>query len=198
MCMTLWFTSDEHYDHHSIIPLEERPYDSVASMAAWLVVNHNDVVRPGDVTYHLGDFQWGTKRSRIEGLLRSMNGEHVLIAGNHDACSNVHHRFEREVRRYERAGFSAVHQSLVLNLEGLGRTLLSHLPAIETVNGKEDQRYLEHRLTMDGVQAQLCGHCHRRWRRNRNSINVGVDVWDYRPVSLEQLVRFWNATLNLG
>jgi len=192
-----WFTADEHYDHNCIITMEERPFMDTGVMAHELVRRHNEVVEPGDVTYHLGDFQWGTKRSRIEELLRSMNGTHILVAGNHDACSDVHHRYVREVRRYARAGFLEVHQWLVLELEGIGRTLLTHLPALETLNAQEDQRYLDHRPIMDGYDAQLCGHCHRRWVRRGNSINVGVDVWGYKPVSLLQLAKFWEQSSEL-
>jgi len=34
----------------------------------------------------------------------------------------------------------------------------------------------------------LCGHVHERWTRIQDVINVGVDVWDYRPVTLNQLL----------
>jgi hypothetical protein len=32
------------------------------------------------------------------------------------------------------------------------------------------------------------GHVHKAWKKNDKQINVGVDVWDFKPVSLEQLV----------
>jgi len=34
----------------------------------------------------------------------------------------------------------------------------------------------------------LCGHVHEKWTRIRDVINVGVDVWDYRPVALNHLL----------
>ena len=34
---------------------------------------------------------------------------------------------------------------------------------------------------------QLFGHVHHRWMGSRNSVNVGVDVWGYRPVQLDEI-----------
>ena len=49
----------------------------------------------------------------------------------------------------------------------------------------------------------LCGHVHEKWNRldfiAENSkyeevsvvqINVGVDVWNFRPITLEQIIKF--------
>ncbi len=32
----------------------------------------------------------------------------------------------------------------------------------------------------------LFGHVHGNWRGSTNAVNVGVDVWDYYPVSLRE------------
>lgn len=37
---------------------------------------------------------------------------------------------------------------------------------------------------------QLCGHVHTEWKINKTwgfKINVGVDVWNYTPVSIDQI-----------
>lgn len=33
------------------------------------------------------------------------------------------------------------------------------------------------------------GHVHGRWRGSRNAVNVGVDVWDFRPVRIADIQR---------
>ena len=37
------------------------------------------------------------------------------------------------------------------------------------------------------VQKYICGHIHNRWKIYRNIINVSVDAWDYKPVSIKQI-----------
>lgn len=34
---------------------------------------------------------------------------------------------------------------------------------------------------------QLFGHVHQNWTGTRNSVNVGVDVWDFRAVTLPEI-----------
>lgn len=34
----------------------------------------------------------------------------------------------------------------------------------------------------------LCGHIHNRWRRIGNVINVGVDMWNFEPKTLPELL----------
>ena len=41
-----------------------------------------------------------------------------------------------------------------------------------------------------GVHVGPCGHVHQHWRISKTGqwINVGVDVWDFKPVILDELV----------
>ena len=39
-----------------------------------------------------------------------------------------------------------------------------------------------------GSDLVLCGHIHDRWKRKGNRINVGVDVWDFKPRTLDELL----------
>jgi calcineurin-like phosphoesterase family protein len=34
---------------------------------------------------------------------------------------------------------------------------------------------------------RVCGHVHNRFKIRKNIINVSVEVWDYKPVSLEEV-----------
>lgn len=36
---------------------------------------------------------------------------------------------------------------------------------------------------------QLFGHVHNNWKGSNNSFNVGVDVWDFMPVSINDIAR---------
>lgn len=42
---------------------------------------------------------------------------------------------------------------------------------------------MAHRPVDDGETWLLHGHVHERWRQAERMINVGVDVWEYRPVA---------------
>ncbi|SMX36742.1 hypothetical protein OCA8868_01079 [Octadecabacter ascidiaceicola] len=36
---------------------------------------------------------------------------------------------------------------------------------------------------------QLFAHVHNNWKGSSNSVNVGIDVWDFMPVRFEDIAR---------
>lgn len=86
--MNTFLISDTHFGHRGITQFlrrdgvtKERPWDNVEEMDEALVANWNSVVRPKDKVYHLGDVVINRKALATLGRL---NGEKVLIKGNHD------------------------------------------------------------------------------------------------------------------
>ena len=49
-----------------------------------------------------------------------------------------------------------------------------------------DERYPE-LCPVDNGSWLIHGHVHDEWQINGRQINVGVDVWDYTPVSIETI-----------
>ena len=41
-----------------------------------------------------------------------------------------------------------------------------------------------------GFDISLCGHVHEKWKTQDGVINVGVDVWGFRPVSIKEIIRY--------
>jgi calcineurin-like phosphoesterase family protein len=79
----MWFTSDTHYGHSNILEFCKRPFDDVAEMDEKLIAYHNELVKPEDTVYHLGDFAFAS-HSRISSILNRLNGTYRMLRGNHD------------------------------------------------------------------------------------------------------------------
>lgn len=81
----IFLTSDHHFGHKNILNYQPdtRPFDSVEEMNEQLVQRHNEVVKPNDVVYMLGDFAF-TSQEQIKEYLQRMNGRKYFIYGNHD------------------------------------------------------------------------------------------------------------------
>jgi calcineurin-like phosphoesterase family protein len=87
-----------------------RPWDDVHEMDEALVANWNSVVRPQDKVYHLGDVVINRKALKT---LERLNGDKVLIRGNHDIFKlGEYTQYFRDVR--------GVHV--------LDKFILSHIP----------------------------------------------------------------------
>ena len=129
-------------------------------MNSTIIANFNSKVKKEDTTFHLGDFTLRGSENwpMVKGWVNKLNGKHILILGNHDKLNPF---------IYERCGFQSVHTSL--NVEEF---YLVHDPA---------------KCNIDLKRKWLCGHIHNIFKKQGNIINVGVDVWNFFPVSLEEI-----------
>lgn len=107
--MKVWFISDLHFSHPSIlyfrpkrreaagITLEELQEDKNAAILKhdeWLIGLWNNTIRREDFVYILGDFCLGNKE-RTEKILQRLKGRKYLIRGNHDkSCNGLERYFE--------------------------------------------------------------------------------------------------------
>lgn len=182
-----WFTSDLHFGHKRIIDYCHRPWNNLEEMANGLIANINSVVSKDDDLYILGDLSfYGT--GRTSDLVRKINGNKVLVRGNHDSIGTV----EKAIA----VGLVDVIKSGVMDL-GPYRVNISHYP-YRGDSGPED-RYPERRLPDDGNWL-LHGHVHETWRikPEERMINVGVDVWNFMPISELDVIRLIEGAKNEG
>lgn len=132
-----------------------------------LVQNWNKIVQPEDTVYHLGDFAFGTI-GNVTHFRSQLNGNIHLVRGNHD----------KSLGRLEKIfGVGKVHNELSFMGPDDKWLWLTHKPRSQGAPSFEQP-----------LGWHLHGHVHGEWVRRGNAINVGVDVWGFQPVSLEELL----------
>ncbi len=174
----IYFTADTHFGHKNIIQYcsGRQRYECVEDMNEDLINRWNRVVTPDDTICHLGDVAFLPKDKTLE-ICHRLNGHKILIMGNHD--------LHRTVAFWGECGFEEVHKL------GYGQTLerfgfsLCHYPNRESLTEYDEREYLYQHAPHKLEGWLLHGHVHERWWVNGSQINVGVDVWDYKPVSLD-------------
>ena len=100
-----FLVSDTHFGHTGVCRFTRndgvtklRPWDSPEEMDEAMVKAWNERVRPEDKVYHLGDVV--INRRALHTLAR-LNGDKVLIRGNHDIFPDAEYRkYFRELRAY--------------------------------------------------------------------------------------------------
>ncbi len=157
-----FFTSDTHFFHKNIIKYCNRPFDDVDEMNEMMIKNWNDRVRPGDVVYHLGDFAFTKDVKAYVKLLDRLNGQIHLVKGNHDWI-------DKEVRPH----FASVSDYKELR-DGDEMIVLCHYSM--RVWNKSNRGSI-----------MLYGHSHGELPGNKQTTDVGVDAWNYAPVSIEEI-----------
>jgi calcineurin-like phosphoesterase family protein len=102
----VFLVSDTHFGHAGVChfthpddpTVKLRPWTDPAEMDEEMVRRWNDRVRPNDKVYHLGDVVINRKALKTLGRL---NGDKVLIRGNHDIFRDDEYRkYFRELRAY--------------------------------------------------------------------------------------------------
>lgn len=178
--MTTWFTSDQHFGHRNIITYCGRPFADVEEMNAELVRRWNDVVEVGDTVYVLGDFAMGLLGQTLP-FARQLTGNKILVPGNHDRCWIGHGGTRKGwIAAYLEAGFDEIRQG-TFELDLAGTTvLINHFPYVG--DSHDGDRFEKWRPVDEGGWL-LHGHIHQKRLLSDRMINVGVDVWEFYPVS---------------
>lgn len=81
--MSNFYISDWHYGHKNILAYDNRPFKTIEEMDKTLVDRWNEAVSPSDRVFVLGDMFWCNEDCAVP-ILQSLNGEKVLVLGNHD------------------------------------------------------------------------------------------------------------------
>ncbi|MCE4224046.1 metallophosphoesterase [Methylobacterium sp. C25] len=163
--MAVFFTADTHFGHEGILAprmARPRPFAGIEAHDEAIVARWNDVVRPEDEVWHLGDFAFSCSFEHASATFARLNGTKHLVVGNHEKLGR-------------RLPWASQHEGI-------------------------------HQIAVDGHRLVLChyamrawpgiwrgalhlyGHTHGSLSGTRRSCDVGVDVWDYRPVTLPEIL----------
>ena len=172
----IFFTSDTHFGHAKIIEYCKRPFSSVEEMDEILIQNWNKTVSKGDTVYHLGDFCWRKQKSP-KWYWDQLNGNKILIKGNHDRHCFKELRFEPD-------------SIMEVKISRMQRLTLCHYP-MQSWNASyygsyhlhghthnlDSEYYFNPRLLPSGSRFGLMSQ----------RLNVCVEKTDYRPINLEEV-----------
>lgn len=161
--MSVYFSSDHHFGHAGARSFYRRPFSSVDEMDRAMIARWNSVVEPGDEVWHLGDFAVRQSPERVGSLLDVLHGRKHLIVGNNDNRSVIGCPGWQSVQTYAEITVNAT------------KLVLCHYP------------FRTWREMAKG-SVNLHGHSHGRLKPLRRQFDVGVDVWAFRPVRLEQIL----------
>lgn len=168
--MTIWFTSDHHFYQPGVIGRQNRPFASLDEMHDEMTGRWNDRVTPDDTVYVLGDFAYAnnTTPDALHELFESLHGTKHLVIGNHDE---------------QHSGVLALPWASKSYMTGVKTSHKQHRWVTASHYAMETWRGMSRGSLM------LHGHSHGSLKRQiPYRFDVGVDVWDYAPVSIDTLV----------
>lgn len=167
----VFFTSDPHFFHKSMVDMKRRPFTSVDEMNEVLVANWNSVVGKNSIIYVLGDVSFGSPEETHR-LLERLNGNKRLILGNHDGSKMVD-------KVYRHHFMTICDRMRVKFLDIKEEVVLDHFPL----------------LTWDKAHYgawHLHGHSHgsMRYPFEGKILDVGVDVHNFTPINVVKVFNY--------
>ncbi|WP_375312837.1 metallophosphoesterase [Bradyrhizobium sp. A5] len=121
----------------------------------------NATVARGDRVIHVGDFAHRCDPKRLRAIFSRLNGSKFLVIGNHDGKDTLE------------LGWAAPPQHL-LNVRDDVRVVACHYGLRVWPGARRGALH-------------VYGHSHGRLPGNSLSHDVGVDCWDFRPVTLAEI-----------
>ena len=174
--------SDTHFGHAGVCKFlrndgvtKLRPWDDPEEMDEYMVRAWNERVRPKDKVYHLGDVVINRKHLTTLGRL---NGDKVLIRGNHDIFKLEDYTpYFRDIRGYHvMSGMILSH--IPVHEESLGRfgvNVHGHLHANRVMRRAESTAEFMERGVRSWIDPRY--HC------------VCVELTDFAPILLEDMIK---------
>lgn len=171
--MSIWFTSDSHYNHSRILSHANRPFSSIEEMNEALIKNWNSKVSAKDTVYHLGDFIMGNEPEDAISFILRLKGKIKFIFGNHDKALRRLHRGFEFCRVWNKIEFLGDLKTIKIDDQ---KIVLSHY-AMRVWDSRHYGSW------------NLYGHSHGTLTNDSNSLSmdVGVDCHNYSPISLEEV-----------
>ena len=173
---SVFLVSDTHFGHTGVCRFVRndgvtklRPWDTAEEMDEFMVKAWNERVRPTDKVYHLGDVVINRKAL---GIMRRLNGDKVLIRGNHDIFRDTDYREHfRELRAYHVMN-GMILSHIPIHTESLGRfgvNIHGHLHA--------------NRVMLPGFNGKITDIVDVRYHC------VCVEQTDFAPILFEDVVK---------
>ena len=178
MSKEIFIISDTHFGHAGMLNFlnydgtRMRPFSSVEEMDELMIENWNKLVKPMDKVYHLGDVFY--KSGNSDEIAKRLNGEKVLVRGNHD---------RREARWYLKY-FKDVRATFHID----GNYLLGHFPIhpdskgrfVRMLHGHVHAQSVMKPRYQSNIIKTVIGYEQDLWYKN-----CCVEVNNYSPIPFE-------------
>ncbi len=173
-----YYISDLHLRDQAIFDKCKRPFKNLEDMERAIISNWNNKVKKEDAVYVLGDIA-DNNPATIE-IYRDLNGHKRLIVGNHD------HIILEEI---EKSGIFDGIKFIDIVEDANHKVCLCHYPLMDWMefnrNGYLVYGHVHNKTEENGYAYKQI----KEYYKNKPAYNCGVDVNDFTPVTLEEMIR---------
>ena len=166
--MTRYLLADTHFGDPEVLSYTDRPFGSVAEMNDTLLAGWNGAVDADDTVVFVGDFAVPSEPTTVRRWLHRLEGDVVFVAGDHDEGARRTHAVDVRASNSLDVGDRTLH--------------CVHNPADAPPDHEGWVVHAHHHDTQPDAYPFVDPDARRA--------NVGVELLDYRPMPLGELVGY--------
>lgn len=159
-------------------PTTMKPIIEKRALTKKEVIGKDLIIHVGDLACFGSDRNHSGLEANPQSFIQKINATFINIKGNHDLNNRV------------KSACTCLQTSLGKRFPNV---TVGHYPSYD-IHAKDNFR--------EGW-IHICGHCHNAWKHcvdvthNVLNINVGVDVWDFKIVSEDELIQYISEVLKM-
>ena len=183
----IFYTSDLHLFHKNVTTegtnFDNRPFKTLEEMHLVIKENWNKTVTNGDRIYILGDLAW-KENDDVIAFVSTLKGDKHLILENHDSVKDARYvKLFNEVVPYK---------EIYDNVGGKQcKVILSHFPIAFWCKMHRESIHLYGHLHNTSEQKDyqnFVKNMEAKYGEQYIARNVGCMLWDYKPVTLKEIL----------
>lgn len=182
----IYYVADIHFRDEKIFKKCNRPFANLMEYENEIIRRWNNKVNENDIVYVLGDLALDDCVEALT-LFKKLYGHKHLIIGNHDELllENI-----KNFDLFESIDFIKVIQ------DGNKKVCVCHYPLMDWMefnrNGYHVYGHVHNKSIVNGIAYQQI----KDYYRDKPAYNCGVDVTQYEPVTLDEMIRLKEANAN--
>lgn len=182
----IYYISDTHFRDQAIFDKCKRPFKDLIEMESTIINKWNMKIKDEDIVYVLGDIAKDDDISSIE-IFNKLKGHKHLIVGNHD------HLILEDIKKFNI--FESV-KFIDLIMDNNRKVCICHYPLMDWMEFNREgiliYGHIHNKTPMNGYAYKMM----KDYYKNLPAYNCGVDVCDFEPRTLDELIHLKEVNKN--
>lgn len=182
----IYYISDVHFQDQRVFDKCKKPFKDLNDYQEEIIKRWNAKVQTDDIVYVLGDVADEAYHEVVD-VIKQLNGIKHLIVGNHD---------ENNLDYYKKSGcFSSV-KFIDVILDKNRKVCICHYPLMDWMEFSRGGYHVYGHIhnkskANDEAYVQI-----KKYHSNKPCYNASVDVTNYEPVTLDEMITLKEANKN--
>ncbi len=182
----IYYISDTHFGDQKVFDKCSRPFSGLKELENEIVKRWNKKISDNDIVFVLGDIAEDSYIKAID-IYKGLNGHKHLIVGNHDLKML---KLIKDSKVFESIDF------IKLIDDSNKKVCLCHYPIMDWMEFSRGGYHVYGHIHNKTDKNNIAYAEIKQYFKNKPAFNAGVDVTNYEPVTLQEMIKLKEKNKN--